>query len=223
MDFVEAPDSAHSPKRSEAAQSSIQSSISDGDVSVRETEEKGIEDESKKETTTALSSNSAPSSQAVQQSSGLSHSVSEASGKEAMGEEDDHDIDGTQTASGKQRVSQKAVEFFGYENEEQLLRSKALQRMGLTEDDMYKAAPHFKSSDQQLKARETYHKKGYTDKLPALTGMTEEQIMRRKAVDTLGTDEDSIDMERVARLANLGISDPKVNSCTATDDSNCLS
>lgn len=213
-----------SPKRSTAENAF--SAVSDGDISVREIEEKlpkaTIEESKAKMTVSDASqiiSNDDKIMTSTETKQGTLASNDDAAGQD---EEEAQDKGAAKSGSGKRIISQKAVEFFGYETEQQLLRSKALERMGLTEDDMYKAAPHFMSSDKQDKMHEVYQKKGLSEKLPAITGMTEEQIMRRKAVETLGTTEDSIDLDRVEKLANLGTSGPKVNSSCSAEDANCL-
>ncbi|CAK9098046.1 Uncharacterized protein SCF082_LOCUS45973, partial [Durusdinium trenchii] len=110
--------------------------------------------------------------------------------------------------NNKRSTNLKAIKVLGYENEEQIMRAKALARMGLTEDDMYLSVPYFSGPEAQNRLRKLYEQKGLTDKLPALTGMTEEQILRRKAVEKLGTNEAEIDRDRGEKLASLGLAAP---------------
>jgi hypothetical protein len=94
----------------------------------------------------------------------------------------------------------KAINVLGYESEEQIQRHKALMRMGLCEEDIYLSAPFFRSHDKLERLRQLYRKRGYSEKLLDLLGMTEEQILRRKALTMLGTTEQEIEDDRVRRL-----------------------
>jgi len=114
-------------------------------------------------------------------------------------------VHGPKTKSGKlPTLNAKAMKFLGYESEEQLMRAKALTKMGLTEDDMYQSEPLFVKPEAHQRAVQIFAEKGFSGKLPKLTGASEEQILRRKAVDTLGATEDEIEDEREHRLAALG-------------------
>jgi hypothetical protein len=99
----------------------------------------------------------------------------------------------------------KAINVLGYESEEQIQRHKALMRMGLCEDDIYLSAPYFRPHDKMERLRQLYARRGYSEKLLDLLGMTEEQILRRKALLLLGTTEQEVEEDRVRRLVALGI------------------
>uniref|UniRef100_A0A7S2WBL6 Uncharacterized protein n=1 Tax=Mucochytrium quahogii TaxID=96639 RepID=A0A7S2WBL6_9STRA len=102
----------------------------------------------------------------------------------------------------------KAINLLGYDSEEQLLRAKALVRMGLTEEDMYQSAPHFSSIQEQERINKRYQERGLSEKLPQVTGMRPEQILRRKAVETLGTSESEIALDRDVKLSSIGNNSP---------------
>jgi hypothetical protein len=99
----------------------------------------------------------------------------------------------------------KAINVLGYESEEQIQRHKALMRMGLCEEDIYLSAPYFRPHDKMERLRQLYARRGYSEKLLDLLGMTEEQILRRKALTLLGTTEQEVEEDRVRRLVALGI------------------
>lgn len=96
----------------------------------------------------------------------------------------------------------KALKILGYETVEQLHRAKALHRLGLTEQDMFNAKPHFISRAEAEKIRDAYSSFGYSKKLKNITGASEEQILRIKACTVLGTNEIEIDEDRSIRLSN---------------------
>jgi hypothetical protein len=115
----------------------------------------------------------------------------------------DGSSEGPKTVRPSMRL--KAINVLGYESEEQIQRHKALMRMGLCEEDIYMSAPFFRPHDKLERLRELYRKRGYSEKLLDLLGMTEEQILRRKALTMLGTTEQEIEDDRVRRLVALGI------------------
>eukprot|EP00512_Aurantiochytrium_limacinum_P003515 CAMPEP_0171499150 /NCGR_PEP_ID=MMETSP0958-20121227/8274_1 /TAXON_ID=87120 /ORGANISM="Aurantiochytrium limacinum, Strain ATCCMYA-1381" /LENGTH=289 /DNA_ID=CAMNT_0012033685 /DNA_START=637 /DNA_END=1506 /DNA_ORIENTATION=- len=115
------------------------------------------------------------------------------------------EADGSSPKSGSGKgMSEKAMRMLGIENEEQVLRVKALNRLGLTEEDLYMSSPHFCKPEDKERLLRAYEKKGLTEKLPKITGMSEEQILRRKAVGMLGATENEIDNDRELKLASLG-------------------
>jgi hypothetical protein len=97
-------------------------------------------------------------------------------------------------------VSKKALKLLGAEVE-QVARSKALKQLGVTETDLSWVDPLFETPHQRERFYELFEKKGYSPKLLSLTGMSEAQVMRRKALVRLGISEDVLDLEREKRLA----------------------
>jgi hypothetical protein len=96
-------------------------------------------------------------------------------------------------------VSKKALKFLGA-GSEQVARAKALKQLGLTESELYWADPLFESPEQRNKAQIAFEKRGYSPKLLSLTGMTESQILRRKALVCLGVTEQMLDAEREKKM-----------------------
>jgi hypothetical protein len=100
----------------------------------------------------------------------------------------------------EQHVSKKALKLLGAEVE-QVARSKALKQLGVTETDLSWVDPLFETPHQRERSHELFEKKGYSPKLLSLTGMSEAQVMRRKALVRLGISEDVLELEREKRLA----------------------
>lgn len=123
-------------------------------------------------------------------------------------------------------LSKKALKFLGADPE-QVARTKALKQLGLTEQDLYMAGPLFESPEQRERAQMAFEKRGYSPKLLALTGMTEAQIMRRKALKCLGVTEQMLDREREERLASMGCNvvsskNTKIINSPIENSSTCL-
>jgi len=98
----------------------------------------------------------------------------------------------------------KAIQLLGFENHRQIARAKALVRLGLSEQDMYLSQPYFVDSKRQKRIKAAFLKI-YSPKLPYLLGLTEEQIMRRKALFILGISEEDIEHDRISRLTRMGV------------------
>jgi hypothetical protein len=103
-------------------------------------------------------------------------------------------------AEHEQHVSKKALKLLGAEVE-QVARAKALKQLGVTETDLSWVDPLFETPHQRERSHELFEKKGYSPKLLSLTGMSEAQVMRRKALVRLGISEDVLELEREKRLA----------------------
>lgn len=202
------------PDRTGSQTYSIASLVSDGGVNVL------VSEEGKSGSPSAPGRQVAQGGELNKKQAEILAKMSEAQQEDESGS--DKDASGKDASgSAKLRLSQKAVERLGFETEEQLFRAKALDKMGLSEEDMYKAAPYFKTPEEQNKIRNSFKKLGYTDKLPKVTGMSEEQIMRRKAVEKLGTSENELEKDREETLGKLGTS---ARSHQGSDDSgHCLS
>mmetsp|Transcript_15602 Transcript_15602/g.28613 ORF Transcript_15602/g.28613 Transcript_15602/m.28613 type:complete len:292 (-) Transcript_15602:131-1006(-) len=115
------------------------------------------------------------------------------------------------------RMSKKALNFLGFDTEEQLNRAKALGKLGLTEDDMYKSSPFFTKPPSKERKEELYQKRGLSQKVEYVTGFSSEQILRRKAVATLGSSELEIETDRTQRLSEMGNEfEPKSSSSAAS-------
>jgi hypothetical protein len=102
-------------------------------------------------------------------------------------------------AAAPQQVSKKALKLLGAEMA-QVGRSKAMKQLGMTEYDLSWVDPLFETPEQRERSRELYEKLGYSPKLLSLTGMSESQIMRRKALLCMGITEHVLQVEREKRL-----------------------
>ena len=75
--------------------------------------------------------------------------------------------------------------------------------MGITEEDLWHAAPHFESPRQRRRTIEIFDQR-YSRKIVKILGMSEEQILRKKALQVLGTTEAEYQRHRSLSLSALG-------------------
>eukprot|EP00968_Pinguiococcus_pyrenoidosus_P019374 scaffold2107_cov222-Pinguiococcus_pyrenoidosus.AAC.12 len=106
----------------------------------------------------------------------------------------------------------KAFRILGVSSREELSRIKALHVMGVTEGDVEEAKYLFATARSgspaaQQRMRDTYGQEGAAA-LMKFFGATEEQLLRRKALDILGLTEGDIEDERAARLSGTSSASP---------------
>ena len=104
-------------------------------------------------------------------------------------------------------VSPKALRLLGAE-EEEVMRLKALKVLGLDETAVQESNYYFRGSNvpsPQIRARfvRIYGEEG-GEALLRFFGCEMEHILRRKALESLGTAEANIDEDRARRLASYG-------------------
>jgi len=123
--------------------------------------------------------------------------------------------------SSKINPPEKALQRLGVDAV-QVQRSVALKRMGITEQDLWQAAPHFTTAHQRKRTVEIFDER-YSRKIIKILGGTEEQILRRKALSVLGTTEEEYQHQRSISLSKLGTMDSDlVRRKSGSMDASCL-